>query len=144
MAPSTQVEKIEKVAVEVQAIPIEDTDNQTEDVAMDESVSGEPEPGSHLFIDYLYYPDTVFEKERVCLGVIKEETSQNVFNTNSASSGKAARNKLLADNHLAKKYDNFVSSLDSFENKAILFLLSITMTMNLVYISSEENQEDDG
>ncbi len=41
-------------------------------------------------------------------------------------------------------FNSFISSLDSFENEIILFLLSVTMTMNLVYISSANIREDDG
>ncbi|MFZ2970592.1 MAG: CAP domain-containing protein [Minisyncoccia bacterium] len=139
--PNNQTEKIEEAIIESQIVLNEDTGDQNEDIAIDESELEKLESGNNLFVDSLYYPNTIFEKQGICLGAVEKE-KESRKELKNINAGEVARKKLLADSYLIKKYDSFISSLDSFENEIILFLLSVTMTMNLVYISSENIRKE--
>ncbi len=143
-APALNIEeeKIEIAVFENQTYIDENEKDQIDNILTDENGADFPVLKNNLFVEAIYYPNLFFKEDGMCLGVEKKEMDQE--DSENATANRAETQRLLADNLLEKKYDNFVSSLDSFENKAILFLLSITMTMNLVYISSGENREDDG
>lgn len=126
----------ERTVIEGQADSNKGTSGVKEDNETAASEAEEPETGNNLFVDSLYYPNTIFEKEKICLG-IEERILNNI------SVEEIAEQESSADHYLAKKYDDLISSPDSFRNGILLFALSITMTMNLVYISSENMEEND-
>lgn len=135
-----QAEATEKIADESRSVVKEDAGNRTEYVVTDRIELEKPESENNLFVESLLYPSAIFEEEKICLGA-KEDTDQ--LGSNNASTEKAAEEDLSADSYLAKRYGSLVSSSDSFKNEILLFALSITMTMNLVYISSENMEKND-
>lgn len=134
--PVAETGSSERTVIEGEAETNKDASGAKEDKEIVASKAEELEMGNNLFVDSLYYPNKVFEKEKICLGI--EE-----WVLNSISVEEIVEQESSADRYLAKKYDDPISSSDSFKNGMLLFALSITMTMNLVYISSANIEEND-